>query len=38
MRDTGRYGFLLPADQIIPNAREVWAGLQVVIERVIGTA
>ncbi|MBC7772845.1 MAG: hypothetical protein H7210_10150 [Pyrinomonadaceae bacterium] len=25
-RDTGNFGFLLPANQIIPNAEEVWAG------------
>ena len=25
LRDTGRYGFLLPADQIIPNGEEIWA-------------
>jgi len=29
--------FILPPAQIIPNAREVWAGLQVVIGRVIAT-
>lgn len=23
MRDTGKYGFILPADQILPNAKEV---------------
>jgi len=27
MRDTGAYGFLLPADQIIPTGEEVWAAL-----------
>jgi murein tripeptide amidase MpaA len=25
LRDTGYYGFILPADQIIPTAEEVWA-------------
>ncbi|CAG7837687.1 unnamed protein product [Allacma fusca] len=29
VRDTGRYGFLLPADQIIPTAIETWAALKV---------
>jgi hypothetical protein len=29
--------FVLPPEQIIPNSREVWAGLQVVIQRVIET-
>ncbi len=28
LRDTGRYGFLLPANQIIPTARETFAGFQ----------
>ncbi len=27
-RDTGQTGFLLPADQILPNAEEVWAGFK----------
>jgi len=31
LRDTGTYGFLLPANQIIPNSEEVWAGVQVVL-------
>lgn len=26
-RDTGDFGFILPADQIIPNAEEVQAGV-----------
>ena len=25
LRDTGRYGFILPAEQIIPTAEETWA-------------
>ena len=25
LRDTGRYGFLLPPEQIIPTAEETWA-------------
>jgi len=25
LRDTGRYGFLLPPSQIIPSAEETWA-------------
>ncbi|XP_039263105.2 carboxypeptidase B-like [Styela clava] len=29
LRDTGRYGFILPADQIIPNGEEYLAGLEV---------
>ncbi|XP_067146093.1 carboxypeptidase A1-like [Apteryx mantelli] len=27
LRDTGRYGFLLPAGQIVPTARETWPAL-----------
>lgn len=27
MRDKGTYGFLLPAEQIIPNAEEIFASL-----------
>lgn len=27
LRDTGRYGFLLPANQIIPNGEEYLAGI-----------
>ncbi|XP_058794270.1 carboxypeptidase A2-like [Phymastichus coffea] len=30
LRDRGRYGFLLPAAQIIPTARETWAGVRVI--------
>ena len=29
LRDTGRYGFVLPASQIIPSAEELWAGMEV---------
>ncbi|KAL7642064.1 UNVERIFIED_CONTAM: hypothetical protein RMT77_007938 [Armadillidium vulgare] len=27
LRDKGRYGFLLPEDQILPTSEETWAGL-----------
>ena len=33
MRDTGRYGFALPANQILPNAVEVFAGVRVMLQR-----
>lgn len=35
MRDTGDYGFRLPADQIIPNNLEVWEAVKVVAEFVM---
>ncbi|XP_077328764.1 carboxypeptidase A1-like [Lithobates pipiens] len=31
LRDTGRYGFALPANQIIPTAEETWLALTVLI-------
>ena len=34
-RDTGYYGFLLPADQIIPSGEELFAGMKVVFEKLI---
>ncbi|XP_008943758.1 PREDICTED: carboxypeptidase A2 isoform X1 [Merops nubicus] len=34
LRDTGRYGFLLPAKQIIPTAEETWLGLKTIMEHV----
>jgi len=35
LRDTGRHGFVLPPDQIIPSGEEMWAGFEVVIQRLI---
>ncbi|NXM30797.1 CBPA1 Carboxypeptidase, partial [Oxyruncus cristatus] len=32
LRDTGRYGFLLPATQIVPTAEETWLALKVIME------
>ncbi|XP_066505150.1 carboxypeptidase A4 isoform X2 [Hoplias malabaricus] len=34
LRDTGRHGFLLPANQIIPTASETWLGLKHIMEHV----
>uniref|UniRef100_A0A8C6R3N8 Carboxypeptidase A2, pancreatic n=1 Tax=Nannospalax galili TaxID=1026970 RepID=A0A8C6R3N8_NANGA len=34
LRDTGRYGFLLPAKQIVPTAEETWLGLKTILEHV----
>jgi len=33
MRDTGRYGFVLPPDQIIPSSLEFIDGLRAIGER-----
>jgi len=38
LRDTGRYGFVLPADQIIPSGEEMWAAFEVVIARILDDA
>jgi len=35
LRDTGRHGFVLPKEQIIPSGEEMWAGFEVVIKRLI---
>merc|ERR1712123_345310 len=35
LRDTGSYGFLLPADQIIPTAEEAWAWHEVAARQII---
>ncbi|KAI5617250.1 carboxypeptidase A1 (pancreatic) precursor, partial [Silurus asotus] len=32
LRDNGRYGFVLPADQIIPTAQETWLALMAIME------
>ncbi|KAI9551430.1 hypothetical protein GHT06_021763 [Daphnia sinensis] len=36
LRDTGDFGFLLPADQIIPNNLEMWEAMKVVAEYITG--
>jgi carboxypeptidase A len=33
MRDTGRYGFILPAEQIVPNAQEVMDSLVEMVKQ-----
>ena len=35
LRDTGRHGFLLPRDQILPTAEEIWAFHQAVATYII---
>ncbi|KAG1939052.1 carboxypeptidase A2 [Pimephales promelas] len=34
LRDTGKYGFLLPADQIVSTARETWLALKYIMQYV----
>ena len=35
LRDTGRYGFILPPDQIIPTGEETWAFHKTAAEIII---
>ncbi|NXG94946.1 CBPA1 Carboxypeptidase, partial [Stercorarius parasiticus] len=35
LRDTGRYGFLLPAKQIVPTAQETWLALKVIMQHTL---
>ena len=32
LRDTGRYGFVLPANQILPTSEESFAGLKALVK------
>ncbi|XP_075945750.1 carboxypeptidase A5 [Anarhichas minor] len=32
LRDTGRYGFILPASQILPTAQETWLALMAIMD------
>ncbi|XP_077593777.1 carboxypeptidase A1-like [Stigmatopora nigra] len=32
LRDTGRFGFILPANQIIPTAKETWLALMAIMD------
>lgn len=32
LRDTGRYGFVLPANQIVPSSEETWAGVRYLLQ------
>lgn len=33
LRDTGRYGFVLPANQIVPNGKEVWEAMRFLLAK-----
>ncbi|KFO29347.1 Carboxypeptidase A5 [Fukomys damarensis] len=35
LRDTGRYGFLLPATQIIPTTQETWVAMRTIMEHTL---
>lgn len=35
LRDTGRYGFLLPPDQIIPTGEETFEGLKALVNAMV---
>ncbi|XP_024410884.1 carboxypeptidase A1 [Desmodus rotundus] len=35
LRDTGLYGFLLPASQIIPTAQETWLAIRTIMEHTL---
>lgn len=35
LRDTGRYGFILPESQIQPSCEETYAGMDVIVEHVM---
>lgn len=38
LRDTGRYGFLLPPEQIIPCGEEMWAAEKVILDKLLDIA
>ena len=35
LRDTGRHGFVLPADQIKPSGEELWEAQRVVLQKMV---
>ena len=37
LRDTGKYGFLLPADKIVPSGEETWAGVTALADIIIAS-
>jgi hypothetical protein len=37
LRDNGRYGFILPANQIIDTSEEAWNSVEVILRRAKNT-
>jgi len=35
LRDTGKYGFVLPANEIIPTGQEIWSSMLYFVEHVL---
>lgn len=35
LRDTGQYGFLLPASQIVPTAQETWMAIRTIMKHAL---
>jgi hypothetical protein len=35
LRDTGKYGFLLPPDQIVPSGEEVFEGIKAIANQIL---
>lgn len=35
LRDTGRYGFMLPEDQIVPSSEEILAAVKVMVSEIV---
>lgn len=35
LRDTGRYGFVLPREDIVPMGKEIWSAMQVFVPFVL---
>lgn len=35
LRDTGQYGFLLPASQIVPTAQETWMAIRTIMKHTL---
>lgn len=35
LRDTGQFGFLLPASQIVPTAQETWMAIRTIMKHAL---